>query len=373
MRRLFTTAALALVWILLPAAAAQALAVPQQTSPADGATITNWRNINFTWNLVTGAPKYGIEIQAFNLSNSTWADVKLFHGIDAQASRYTYGNFTTSDYGRWRVRSEGASNNTSWSGWRLFQFDPGISTVKQPAKVTEVSKAVALGALAQVQARVVCPAGTIVVGGGWRSGSNDSVFTSSSVQILDAWMVTFQNLTNGTRNVTAYAECLQGASGYSFDILTHSNPPPGQVGAPQATCNKGVLSGGGFITTSTDNLPFSVSPFSPTGWYVDTLNTSGSATGSVFAEAVCLVGSGATVTLALGTMHTLSGFSSINVATACASTKVALGGGWSAIHDGAAATSFRRSGNGWRAGVEDLGFNPIGNNASVYALCAKFN
>ena len=186
-------------------------------------------------------------------------------------------------------------------------------------------------------------------------------------------MVTFQNLTSSARNVSAFAECLQGASGYSFDVMTSSNPASGQLGVAQPTCNKGVLSGGGFLTTSGANLPFTLSPFSSTGWNVFSLNT-GSSTASLFGEAVCLVGTGATVNLALGSSHPLAGFGTVSAATGCISSKIALGGGWGATHDGAAAMSFKRSanGNGWRVGVEDLGFN-TGNNVSVNVLCAKFN
>jgi hypothetical protein len=369
--RSITTALVTLGWTLALAAAAQALAVPVQTSPADGATITGWRNITFTWNLVSGLPKYGIQIQAFDAS-STWVDVKTVHNIDKQVSRYTFANFTTSDYGRWRVRSEDSASNSAWSGWRLFFIGPGITTVPQPAKVTEVAKTVSLAASSEAQVRAVCPTGTIVVGGGWSSGATNQVFTEASTHNLDAWMVTFKNLTSSAHNVTAYAECLQGASGYSFDVMTSSNPAPGFVGAAQPTCTKGVLSGGGFLTTSEANLPFTLMPFSSTGWDVFSLNV-GSATASLFGEAVCLVGTGATVNLALGAPHTLAASSTVSAAVACVSSKVALGGGWTATHDGAAARSFRRSsnGNGWRVGAEDLGFNS-GNSVSADAICAKF-
>ena len=44
-----------------------------QVSPADGATITGWRNITFTWGQVGSLPNYGIQIQALS-SGNTWFD-----------------------------------------------------------------------------------------------------------------------------------------------------------------------------------------------------------------------------------------------------------------------------------------------------------
>ncbi len=371
MPRPVTSFALTLGFSLALTAAANALAVPVLTSPPDGGTITGWRNITFTWNLVTGLPKYGIQIQALD-AGSNWVTVKTVHNIVKEVSRYTYANFTTSDYGRWRVRSESSAGNSSWSGWRLFFIGPGITTVPQPAKVTEVSKSVTLGPFADVEARAICPDGTIVVGGGWSSGHTYVVFTAASTHNNEAWMATFQSNSGSTTTATVFAECLQGASGYSFDVLSSSNPAPGHVGAAQPQCSKGVLSGGGFITTSQANLPFTMRPFSTTGWDVFSLNT-GSTTESLFGEAVCLVGSGATVHVATGAMHSLAAFGSVSAAVGCLSSKVALGGGWGATHDGAAATSFRRSGNGngWRARAEDTAV--MANNVSVDAICAKFN
>lgn len=369
MRKRIATFAIAVSATLGLAAGASALSPPVLTSPPDGGTITGWRNITFTWDLASGLPKYGIQIQALDSSNN-WVDVKVFHGIDSSISRYTFANFTTSDYGRWRARSEGSSSNSAWSGWRLFYIGPGISTVPQKPKVYEYNKAITVGGGATADGTVLCPTGTIVVGGGWSSGSATSVYTQSSTWGNEYWQASFVNLTGSSRTVTVYAECLANASGYSYAVMKSVYTPPGGVAVTQSTCGKGVLTGGGFLAESQSLPAYSMIPYSATGWGVYGYNT-GSSNETLFGEAVCLAGSGAKTNLAIGSMHSLAGFGSGSAGVNCVSSKVALGGGVNVTHDGTVMTAFRRSsGNGWHAGVQEL--DSSSNGYKIFTICAKW-
>ena len=134
-----------------------------------------------------------------------------------------------------------------------------------------------------------------------------------------------------------------------------------------------MLSGGGFIAGSQALVPFSVEGRSSTLLSVAGPNT-GSTSETLFGEAVCLVGSGATVNVLVGTIQPVSGMGTTTASVSCNSSKVALGGGWTAAGASpATATRSQRapSGNGWRASLQELVGYSTGLEMDV--ICAKFH
>lgn len=373
MRKL-TPTVFVLSLLMVVATAARAISPPPQLTPADGATITQWRNITFTWGLVdttAAASTFGIEIQAAD-ANNTWTDVRVFHGIVSTSTRYTLANFRTSNRGRWRVRCEGAAGTSAWSPWRGFRISAALPTTFQRPKAVELAKAFSIPAGGEARPRVACPSGSIAIGGGWMFGAQGVTVTSSSLDV-DAWTGDFHNHDSTPASATIYVECLENASGYSFffGVFGHS-PQTGELGVATVTCSKGIVSGGGFATSSDELVPYSEEAYTTNSWTVDATNE-GAYGNYLEAIAVCLVGSGATESIAAGARHDLAGNGSATAALNCGQGKVGLGGGWDTTHDGSFFTSSHRSanGNGWQASAVER--DSDANQLRVTLMCAQFN
>lgn len=343
--------ALALGLSLAAAAAAHAVPVPQQLSPADGAALSNI-NIAFTWATVpfAGVVEYGIEIQYLEMPAAIWKPYKTQDDITLYGGGlYTFANFTKSDYGRWRVRTMTPTGNSPYSGWRLFSLENAAGFASPGMQ--EASGSVDVPAHQTWWKVVPCPSGTIVVGGGWRSGRPYHVRTYLSVQQDNGWGVGFENLTARTKTVEVFAQCVQGVSGYSFSVAESWSVVAGGVGSPIATCKKGVRSGGGFRAYSKDLAVFASEPISdptPHSWLVFGHN-GGGATQPIQAEAVCLGGTGATTAHYYSSAQSASPSGTVIVSRGCPAGRVALGGGFSSEQHTLVAMSTRRDGFGWKA------------------------
>lgn len=365
--RLVLAAALALT----SAASVHALGVPQQLAPSDGQSLSS-RDITFTWGSVpaAGGAKYGIQVQYLDLDTGNWINYKTEDNIIWYGGWYTIANFNK-DYGRWRVRAMTSSSNSPYSGWRLFAFDQGAPGTAGKA-VLERSKAVSLPANGDVVSTLACPDGTIVSGGGFRSGSAADVHTYSNVQYNNGWSVGFENLTNSSKSVDVYVECLRGVSGYAFSALKLEQVQPGHLGVPMAACSKGVMSGGGFRATSRDLKLFSSFPDlgGAKKWIVYAHN-GGSASQQLGSEAVCMVGTGAKVSLATSAATFVGLATTGTVTVSCPTNRLPLSGGFSMSAHEMRPLSSRGSGNGWK--VVAYNSDSQGWAVQAHAMCAKFN
>jgi hypothetical protein len=120
-----------------------------------------------------------------------------------------------------------------------------------------------------------CPGGTIVTGGGWVIGSDDSVEIYNSTKSDNGWQIYVNNTSGGTPLINAYAVCLSGASGSSdTESNTGNNIPANDNAHVVMSCPAGsYATGGGFAT----NLGVTIynSTISGNGWQIYARNPFG--------------------------------------------------------------------------------------------------
>jgi hypothetical protein len=365
-------------------ASASVIPVPQQVSPADGATLNSTRSLTFSWDTVSwsgpGEAKYGIEIQYLD-SSSNWHNAQTAQnviGADNQVL-YTFANFTNSDYGRWRVRTMTSQGNSDYSGWRLFNFNSGIPHTPIPPAVGQAHVHDNVPAHLPADITAPCPSGTLVTGGGWQVSAGHQILQSR--QSGNGWMVKFQ-YDGAAYGVDVYAECLSGVSGYIYSAAAHITIPGVSSGNDccyphadaTAQCNSGAMTSGGFAADYLVVVNWS-RPQNGT-WVVDGTNSWYSAK-LLHAYATCLVSSGATSHAASGSNFIPGG--QLGGATAnCSNSSLAVGGGFDplAVLGGFGPISQpvlinATNTNGWTA----WGYNPFSHNITfkTYAMCLSVN
>jgi hypothetical protein len=109
------------------------LAVPVQTSPDDGATFTNYpRDLTLSWQAVSGATQYRVEIQCDTCGATPWTTWKTDTTSTTSYSFVWVGDNT----GRWRVTALDADRASQPSPWRTFSFHTGPTLLPAPTQVS---------------------------------------------------------------------------------------------------------------------------------------------------------------------------------------------------------------------------------------------
>jgi hypothetical protein len=149
------------------------------------------------------------------------------------------------------------------------------------------------------QAEAACPAGTLLVGGGYAVTSPASDFRIYVDAPLNgtSWLVEPINFDAQPLNLTAYAVCAEsvpgkaGISGYTTDVVqTTVNVPANQTGEADATCPAGQLrTGGGYDVQniSSNWSVYSNSPLNAGAWNVE-IDNEVPLTTTIDSYAVCL-------------------------------------------------------------------------------------
>ena len=189
--------------------------------------------------------------------------------------------------GKWTVYGQSVST-TRGSQLTAVAY---CSNAPAPTAVQE-TVSVAKGHLGRAVAK--CPAGTVVVGGGFNTKAFPQVGAVAGLERIaaDAWRVSILNIGDGPTTVTAIAYCGAGPAptAKSAAVLLRS----GAIGTAKATCPGGtaLLFGGEIASASglADRLPhvlaFSFAPVSNTQWNASGGNGGGSP-GWITALAYC--------------------------------------------------------------------------------------
>jgi hypothetical protein len=141
----------------------------------------------------------------------------------------------------------------------------------------------------QSSASVVCPAKTVVLGGGSLSSSGSTaVNINTSIPQSNGWRTDENNASASAATVIPYAVCAKKPKGYvqmfGTDVL---NPPGTHTGATVVCPSPTVpLSGGGFSSSSTIFVDLSSSAPSGLSWFVYE-NNGGAGAPSITADAIC--------------------------------------------------------------------------------------
>jgi hypothetical protein len=138
--------------------------------------------------------------------------------------------------------------------------------------------------------QVNCPAGSVVVGGGYLSGGDTRVFASAPNS--SGWSVSIQNLsTVSGRSLNLVAQCLSGTNATSAVGAASSGViAKGSTGCVRAQCPAGkILTAAGYSGPSSfrtsNNMLFNDGSWQICGWNENTANSI-----TVFAYPVCLSG-----------------------------------------------------------------------------------
>jgi hypothetical protein len=154
------------------------------------------------------------------------------------------------------------------------------------AATAQVSNNITVDAGHNASQTAVCPAGSVVTGGGYTSSPDGTMWTYASWQDGNGWMVSEQNASGPAKSFNVYATCLSGTS-LSTVKQTNTGPIPASGdGSVQVACSGGKVATGGGFGLSNNELPF-FSGFSSGFWRVYVHNTGGSSS-SLLTAVTCL-------------------------------------------------------------------------------------
>jgi hypothetical protein len=136
-----------------------------------------------------------------------------------------------------------------------------------------------------------CPAGSVLVGGGWAT-ENDNLFVRQSAPLGNAWAIRVAHNSNADKKTTAYALCLSGTSATATQHMEYVYIGADKTKEVTAFCPPGeLLGGGGFFQEirSRSNDPVYVSTEEISyGWHLKAHNPAHHTTFSVYSYVICL-------------------------------------------------------------------------------------
>jgi hypothetical protein len=254
----------------------------------------------------------------------------------------------------------GADKNTAF--WVKI-----VAVVNGPdVKQVEAQVSISMGATEHVS--ISCPAGSIIVGGGFDGGNNLTPYRSE--RIGNAWVVYAHRYSGANSTLKGFAYCLSGTSGSSTSGFTDKTLAPGATGDAIHYCSGGsVVSGAGFAYTDGRIWIYRLH-MTGSGLQINGRNTSGT-NAVMHPHPICLTAPGA-VTSAHATLGSIAASSSGTVESACPAGTAVTGGGF-AISSNMFLTGMYRHPTENRWVVKAL--NQSGSSLNVYseAICLAFS
>ncbi len=154
------------------------------------------------------------------------------------------------------------------------------------AATVQVQNNVTVGVASSASQTAVCPAGSVVTGGGYTSSPDGTMWTYASWQNGNGWMVSEQNTSGPAKSFNVYATCLSGTSLATVKATNTGPIPASGNGSVQTACPAGKVPTGGGWGLSNNELPF-FSAFSSGFWRVY-VNNSGGSSSSLLTAVTCL-------------------------------------------------------------------------------------
>jgi hypothetical protein len=178
------------------------------------------------------------------------------------------------------VAKNNSAANRALTVYAVCLTFPSVSTTMASASTSVVGG----GGLGTKTA--VCPAGSVVTGGGFTGKADGTIWTFFSAQIGNGWQVSARNYGAASQSFDVYAVCLSGATLTSTNVTGYKDLGPGVSGYAEVACPAGqVITGGGW-NLDVDLQVYYASWYSGK-WRVYAKNT-GSHTRSLQARGVCL-------------------------------------------------------------------------------------
>ena len=241
---------------------------------------------------------------------------------------------------------------------------PTPTNTVQPLSVEQVQVQISIPANSSDNATATCPAGSVVVSGGFAAQSGVRIW--HSVKDGNGWRVFGRNTTGSSRTINVYATCLHNSGGSSSIEYSQINANANDITQLDVSCPSGsVITGGGWVIGSNTQIEIYNSTRLSNGWQIYVNNTAGD-TPLINVYAVCLSGVSGSVSTASNTDGQIPANEVNQVEAACPSGTYVTGGGF-ATNIGVIVYNTSKFGNGW----QNFGRNTTGTQKSLntYATC----
>jgi hypothetical protein len=218
----------------------------------------------------------------------------------------------------------GIGNDANTAFWVKIKVNAILAPPVIAPMTSQVYTQVTVAAGGVGPATATCPAGSVVVGGGFAAGSNMVVYTHSKEG--NGWRAYAKNYSGSGQLLNAYAICLSNTSGSSQQVLKQITIAAGNIGYDTVDCPAGsVVTGGGFASNA-DSLWVYNSSKSGNGWSAYARNTSGTSQ-LLNIYGICLSGAGGSTSSVLKQVTLASGASNGDAAQ-CPAGNLVTGGGY---------------------------------------------
>ncbi len=221
---------------------------------------------------------------------------------------------------------------------------PTNTATTAPISVSQEGDQLSLSGGSTVNTTVNCPAGSVVVSGGY--AANDGVRVWHSMKDGNGWRVYATNTTGSSKLVNIYAVCLHNSGGSSSLQLSQQNANANTWTQIIAACPSGsVVTGGGWVIGTNTDISIYNSSKSGNGWQIY-INNAGGATPLINAYAICLSGASGSTQLISDTSGVIPPGDVEHLAMSCPGGSYVTGGGF-AVNTGATVYNESITGNAW--------------------------
>ena len=233
-----------------------------------------------------------------------------------------------------------------------------------PISITQEGDSRTLNPGQTVSPTVSCPAGSVVVSGGY--AANDGVRVWHSKMVDNGWQIYAYNTTGVSKLVNIYAVCLHNSGGATELFWDYKDIAPNNVTQIIQACPAGSLvTGGGWVIGTNPDVSIYNSSKSGNGWQIY-VNNAGGSSPQVNVYAICLSGVSGTTASINNTGNTVPANDVKHVAIECPSGSYVTGGGFATNLE---VTIYNESisGNSWN----EYGRNNAGTSKTLngYAIC----
>lgn len=210
--------------------------------------------------------------------------------------------------------------------------------------VEQVMEQITIPANSTGNTTVDCPAGSIVVSGGFAGTNGLRIY--HSMKDDNGWRVYGRNTTTASEPMNVYATCMTISGGSVTQEMVQMNVNANDISHLEVSCPAGsVVTGGGWVVGSTKPVEVYNSSQSGNGWQIYVSNT-GSENPLINAYAVCLSGISGT-TASASDNGPVAADGTGHVVQACPSGSYATGGGF-ATNIGVTIYNTSKKDNGWQ-------------------------
>jgi hypothetical protein len=171
------------------------------------------------------------------------------------------------------------------NGWRVYAKNNNGSSKLLNAyavclhntsgSVTQVYAQITVAGNGNDNAVVSCPGGSIVVGGGYASKSDGTLWVYNSSKSGNGWQAYAHNSNGSGQLLNAYAICLSGVNATTDSVGNQGTVPGSGTKGVSKACSSGLNTGGGFAASTGLDI-YNTSPADDNTWWTYARNTTGS-------------------------------------------------------------------------------------------------